>query len=371
MVKKIFLSVAVISTAFFFSCSKDSNNGSTTNPTPTPNGAVGTTGVSAVAVSSPTTCASSAGTAKLICLCDQFKASLSAAELATLQLAYSFNNIKTWSNLPASMSARLGLKLGNLTSTQVGLAKAIIKEMTGSAANQGYDEVHQLWLADDYLNPNGGGATYGSGNYYLAFFGNPALTGQFEIMMTGHHKTVANTYKDGALLGATPHFAAVEPLTFSTTGGNYSPVAQEKIAFFNLIAGLSTAEQNVAKSASTFTDLLLTPAKNWQFPTTFSGLQCSGLSTTQKALVVAAIKTYTDDVDDINGQTILTKYTNEINNTYITYSGSGTFNTQNDYIRIDGPSVWIEFSVQRGIVLSGVHYHSVWRDRITDYGTTH
>jgi hypothetical protein len=87
-------------------------------------------------------------------------------------------------------------------------------------------------------------------------------------------------------------------------------------------------------------------------------------------LVIAAIKTYTDDVDNTNGATILSKYTNDIDNTYITYSSTGTFNTQSDYIRIDGPNVWIEFSVQRAIVLSGVHYHSVWRDRITDYGTT-
>ena len=42
-----------------------------------------------------------------------------------------------------------------------------------------------------------------------------------------------------------------------------------------------------------------------------------------------------------------------------------------DYIRIDGPSVWIEFSMQNGIVLSGAHPHAVWRDKQTDYaGTT-
>ena len=37
-------------------------------------------------------------------------------------------------------------------------------------------------------------------------------------------------------------------------------------------------------------------------------------------------------------------------------------------MRIDGPGVWIEFSVQNGIVMSGVHYHSIWRDHIRDYG---
>jgi hypothetical protein len=377
MLKKSLILFLLTLSFLFVNCSKDSDSSSptTTTPSPTPTNptttsAVGVIGVSAVTVSAPSVCNSTTGISKLICLCDQFKASLSSSELASLQLTYSFANIKTWSNLPASMSARLGLKLGNLNSTQVGLAKAIIKEMTGSKLNEGYDEVQQLWLADDFLYANGGGSTYGSGNYYLAFFGNPAITGQFEIMLTGHHKTVANTYKEGVLIGATPHFAAVEPLIFSATGISYSPITQEKNAFADVITSLSPAELSVAKSTSTFSDLLLTPGKEWQFPSSFTGLQCNSLTSAQKALVVAAIKTYTDDIDDSNGQAILTKYTNEINSTYITYSGSGSFNTQNDYIRIDGPSVWIEFSVQRGIVLSGVHYHSVWRDRLTDYGTT-
>ena len=41
-----------------------------------------------------------------------------------------------------------------------------------------------------------------------------------------------------------------------------------------------------------------------------------------------------------------------------------------DYVRIDGPSVWIEFSMHSGIVLENPHPHAVWRDKATDYGGT-
>jgi hypothetical protein len=34
-----------------------------------------------------------------------------------------------------------------------------------------------------------------------------------------------------------------------------------------------------------------------------------------------------------------------------------------DCVRIDGPRVWIKFRCQRGI-----HYHKIWRDRVSDYG---
>jgi len=162
-------------------------------------------------------CSAKTGFDKLVCLCDNFKASLSASQLASVQLSYTFANVKTWSNLPASMSPRIGIPFSALNANQLAAAKEIVKQMSGTSTNEGYNEVEQLWLADDYLSANGGGSTYGAGNYYLAFFGTPASKGQFEIMMTGHHKTVANTYKDGALIAATPHFEATEPLSWTSS----------------------------------------------------------------------------------------------------------------------------------------------------------
>ena len=58
------------------------------------------------------------------------------------------------------------------------------------------------------------------------------------------------------------------------------------------------------------------------------------------------------------------------------YSGNSSapgtvFTTQGDYIRIDGPHVWIEFACQDGIVFRKIHYHTVWRDRKTDYGVSY
>jgi hypothetical protein len=42
--------------------------------------------------------------------------------------------------------------------------------------------------------------------------------------------------------------------------------------------------------------------------------------------------------------------------------------TSGTYFRIDGPRVWIEVSCQSGEVLSGTHYHSIFRDKTYDYG---
>ncbi len=320
-----------------------------------------------------TDCSSKTGVEQIVCLADAFKATLSATQIATLQLDYTFANIKTWSNLPAAMSARKGLKLGSLSATQLAAAKALIEAMTkSSVANEGYDEVKQIWAADDWLVSDGrANSDYGSGNYYLAFFGTPSTTGTFEIMETGHHKTVANTYTNGALVAATPHFVAVEPITWTTGGVTYAPVTQETDAMKALLASLSATQLATAKSSSSFSDIILTPGKEWQFPTTYTGLVCSGLTDAQKALALNVIKTYTNDIDAASATKFLALYTSEIDKTYITYSGTGNMNTKGDYFRIDGPHVWIELSQNGGIIYSGPHPHSVWRDRVSDYaGTT-
>lgn len=310
-------------------------------------------------------------TQEIIDLANTFKATLSASQITTLQLSYTLTNARTWSNLPASMSARLGLKMGTLTTTQLTAARNLIQAMTGTPTGEGYNELQGLWVADDYLSVNGGGANYGNGNFYIAFFGTPAMTGTFEIQMTGHHRTVANTYINGNLAGATPSFVASEPFDSFTSGGKtYQPMLEEKNALVNMLASLTTTQLNSAKQTTTFTDIVCGPQKDWMFPTTKVGLQANSLTTTQKQLILAAIATYVNDVDDTSASTFMTLYTAEIDNTYIAYSGASTLNNQNDYVRIDGPSVWIEYSTQRGIILTPRHPHSVWRDHTKDYGGT-
>jgi hypothetical protein len=146
---------------------------------------------------------------------------------------------------------------------------------------------------------------------------------------------------------------------------------QELAAFSAMLTALNAAEQTTAKLSTTFTDLLLGPGKDWQFPTTKQGLKVGDLSADKKALVIAAIKTYINDLEDATATTILNKYTAELDNTYIAFSGTTDMTTRNDYVRIDGPSIWLEYSMQGGIVIrTENHPHSVWRDRFGDYGGT-
>lgn len=311
--------------------------------------------------------------AKIVCLADSLKATLTTDQIATLELPYSYANSQVWSNLPVTMQARIGIKLGTLSASQLAIAKLIVKEISGTTPNEGYDEAEQLLLADAYLSANGGGTAYGNGQYYLCFNGTPSLLGLFSVKFGGHHLQVENTYNNGVMVGGTPHFEAIEPLTFTSGTNTYSTITQEKNALAAMFTTLSTAELASAKLSATFTDILMGAknsgtSKDWTFPATKQGLKVGTLTSVQKNLVLDAIKTYVMDIDDDNAAAIIKQYTQELDETYISFSGNSTLETKNDYARIDGPGVWIEFTVQGGIVISGVHYHSIWRDHTRDYG---
>ncbi len=319
-------------------------------------------------------CSGAAGSIdRIVCLADSLKSTMTSTQIATMQLSYSYSNSQVWSNLPTTFRTRLGISLASLNSDQLSIAKLLIKEISGTTAKEGYEEFEQLLLADEYLKNNGGGNSYGAGLYYLCFNGTPTLTGTFSIKMGGHHFHLENTYNNGFLVGATPHFEAIEPLNFVSNGITYQPINEEKVSLAAMLNALNSTELAAAKLSSTFGDIIMGAAnggtpKDWTFPTTKVGLKVGTLTAAQKAKVLDAIKTYVLDVDDIDANSIIAQYTKDLDETYIAYSGNTNLATSRDYVRIDGPNVWIEFSVQNGIVTSGVHYHSIWRDHFRDYG---
>jgi Protein of unknown function (DUF3500)/Secretion system C-terminal sorting domain len=311
-------------------------------------------------------------TQEVIDAANAFKATLTTTQVAACFLTYSLTDAAKWSNFPVGIYRnRVGITLGSLSATQLTAAKNLLKVASGNGT-EGYAEIEGLLAADDNLGAIGGGSDYTAGNYYLALLGTPAATGTWELYFGGHHLAFANTYKAGNLVGGTPSFRGVEPFaSFTQNGGTYQPLIQEKDAFAAIFTGLTAAQKTSATLSTSFNDIVLGPQKDWQFPTAKVGLKCNNLDATQKALVLAGIRTYVADLDTASARVIMTKYTNEMDETYVAFVGTGSMLTQGDYIRIDGPSVWIEYQAQGGIVIRGVtHPHSVWRDRTGDYGGT-
>lgn len=323
------------------------------------------------AVQEPTTACGVAPThPTLVCLADLLKADLSPELLASLQRPYSVDEAKLWSNFPPmGFQDRVGPTLGDFTPEQLGLIKSILRVATGISGNEGFDEIEQILNADDYLIAQTGEAGFSSSNYHLSFLGTPAATGTWQLYFGGHHFALTNTYKDGTLVGATPAFRGVEPFTpFAQNGRDNAPMLQEQAAFAALLGALSPEEQAKATLASALGNILAGPQQDANIPAAPEGLRLGDTSPQVQALALAAIETYVSDMAAADAEAIMARYGAEIGETYVSFSGTPTTNAEGDYVRIDGPSVWVELSMQAGRSLEGIHPHSVWRDKGADYG---
>jgi Protein of unknown function (DUF3500) len=322
-------------------------------------------------------CASLTGNAKVVCLANEFLATLTAAQQASVVIALNLANAKRWSNLPCGLSCRNGVLFSSLSATQQVAALAVIQAASGTTSSEGFDEFKTIRAADDFLGTTQGG--YSAGNYVIAFLGTPSTTGKWMLQFGGHHSAQNITYDAGQVVSITPMHEAVEPGTGFTYNGTVfaNPLLTEKTALQDMLASFSTTELTTAKITGTFSDCLMVPGSTTNtFPATKVGIKVSTLSTAVQTKVLAAIAGWVGDVDATSAAAFTTIYTNELANTYIAYASNasgtsgnaGSFLTANtDYVRIDGPSVWIEFICQNGVVLSGIHYHTVMRDHTRDY----
>ncbi|MGI4823358.1 MAG: DUF3500 domain-containing protein [Janthinobacterium lividum] len=316
--------------------------------------------------------------AAVVTAANAFLATLSTAQQATVLQTFNATNVTKWSNFPiAGYNQRIGIRLDALTAAQRTAAMAVVQAATGTAPNEGFNEIQEIRTADDYLVSVGSNsAIFGSNIYFIAFLGTPSTTGTWMLQCGGHHSATNITFGGGNVTGTTPKFEGVEPLSYPApnanvlpTGVTYAPQAQEQTGMLAMLSGLTTAQQSTAKLTQTFNDLVVGPQKDGQFPATRVGLPCSQLTSAQQQLVVDAMAPWVKDADDATATSLLTTYTNQLANTYIAYSGTGNLATTGDYVRIDGPNVWIEFVIQNGAEFpTQIHYHTLYRDRARDYG---
>jgi hypothetical protein len=297
---------------------------------------------------------------------------------ATVNPSYTLTKARHWSNLPASMVSRNGVAWSALSSSQKTLARTLIStalSATGNTLHLG------LQAADDELVSaySASSSTYGSGNYYIALLGTPSSTGFWILQLTGHHLTY-NIAFNGSSSSPTPMFLGVEPKgSFTLNGTTYDPMSAQRTAVANLAADLSSYSS--ALLSGSYDDLLFganytgnidgTIPRSYPTGTSSRGILVSSLSSLDRYYVIQAIKAYVNTQATAMSDALLASYLDDTNlsNTYVAYAGGTSVYTKANYFRIDGPRVWIEFSVQNGVIVSNdIHYHTIWRDKSLDYG---
>ncbi len=328
---------------------------------------------------SVTTSSTSASTAAAVSAAQAFLATLSTAQQSTTQLPYTLAAARRWSNLPASSNfvARNGIAWGALTAAQKAAATALLASVLSPA---GLTLLTGMQAADDYLGANGGGtSSYSSGLYFLAIYGTPSTTGFWVLQFTGHHLTQHFTF-NGTYPSGTPMFLGVEPRTaFTLNGTTYDPMLAQRTAAADLLSSLSTYPASLL--SGTYTDILFgangtgnidgTYPKTYPTATTGRGILYPALAAADQEKVKTFLRAYVNTQSTEVSSDLLSAYLSDtaLASTYVAYAGPGNVTTSNSYLRIDGPRVWIELSVQGGVIIRNEpHYHGIWRDKLADYG---
>ena len=298
--------------------------------------------------------------AEVLLSSQKFIASLDAKQRSMALVEYSRENAVKWTNLPCGLQCRVGILLGTLSPSQLVLAKSVAKAALGSSPGSGYDQVLGIMDADAFLGKNR--KEYSSENYIIAFLGRPDKIGKWQLQIGGHHLAVNLTFDEGKVVSASPLFMGLEPPENQTLKGNHD-------ALVNLLKSMDASQLSKAKLLNGYPDVLVGPGKDGSFPSTKAGIKGADLSVDQRRLMLMAIQQWVHIADEKFANQLMKIYAAEIKETYVAFYGSKDLTNRMDYVRIDGPGIWIEFICQPGAVFpQGIHYHTIYRDHTRDYG---
>lgn len=280
-------------------------------------------------------------------------------------------NAARWSNLPSNPVRGQGAELRNgvAFSTLSAEQQAAWLALVGAALGErGFERLRGVRAADDFL----GGETgrYDGDWFYVAFVGTPSTTDGWLLQIGGHHLAVNQYYVGDELRASSPYYLGINPDRFELDGEAYAPLDAQREAMRRLLGSLSEEQLAAARLDGRFGDVVLGPGRDARtnFPTgeTGRGLLVASLSDEQRALVGEALAAWT--ADHLDGTTYDTLYARQLPETYLAWSGTTSLDRAGDYVRLDGPRVWLELACQSNLNERGQrHLHTIWRDRVNDY----
>lgn len=282
-----------------------------------------------------------------------------------------------WSNLPVFFVPPNGIFVSELGDAQ---KSALHDLLRASLSSQGYSKMAGIMRLDDMLrertaeqlsaNPDMGkdplwralSASYTSGNYTVAIFGNPG-DGNWGWKLDGHH-VAANFTVSGNRVGFTPTFLGSNPMKVPNgTYAGWMPMPHEGDRGIELMRSLADAQ----RKAATVSDEL--PPDIFEGPGLratlkgHEGIRASDLTVAQMRLLRALVREYVGNLD-FDAADAQLRLIDESGWEDVWFSWRGPVDPAGRfYYRIHGPRLLIEYNRQ-----DSNHDHSIVRDPQNDYG---
>jgi hypothetical protein len=269
-----------------------------------------------------------------------------------------------WSNLPTTMVARAGLKMGELKEPQKAAAMALL---AATLSRRGYEKVLAIMEGDETLKSESGGrgGMFGKDLFYISILGKPSVKDPWMLQFGGHHLALNITMvgRDGIL---TPSLTAAQPAKYTVAGKTVRPLGAENDKAFALVNALDEGQRKQAILSYKVADLVLGPGQDGKTIQP-EGLKASAMNGAQQAMLLDLVSEWAGIINDQAATARMADIKAKVADTWIAWSGPTT-NGMPAYYRIQGPTLVIEYAPQP---LGGdptMHIHTIYRDPTNDYG---
>ncbi len=269
---------------------------------------------------------------------------------------------KRWSNLPAAIFKRQGLRMGDLTKPQREAALAVL---AAALSPRGYEKVLQIVEAEEVLGKSSGRTMIGRDEYYISFLGQPSTSEPWMIQFGGHHLGL-NVTLAGERGTLAPSHTGAQPAIYEIEGKTVRPLGDETDKAFALLSSLNEAQRKQAILGFQMRDLVLGPGRDGQTIQP-EGIKGSALTEKQRQMLLDLASEWTGILHEAIAKAKMEEMKQNIAETWFAWSGP-TEKGSAAYFRIQGPTVIIEYAPQR---LGGDptrHIHTIYRDPTNDYG---
>ncbi|HKC84497.1 MAG TPA: DUF3500 domain-containing protein [Blastocatellia bacterium] len=312
------------------------------------------------------------GTGKTVAAARALLATLDGAARAKVSFAFNSDQKSKWSNLPVGIYNRNGLRWGDMSAAQ---REATLKLLATALSKQGLQKVKEIMEGDETLRTSDsgrggapGGPIFGRDEYYLALLGAPSLTEPWMIQFGGHHLAINLTIvgKSNVL---TPSLPAAQPATYKLNGESVRPLGRENDKAFALINALDPGQQKQAILPYQVSELVLGPGEDGKTIEP-EGVKVSALNAAQKEKLLDLVNEWVGILNDEAAAAKTAEIKANLPETWFAWSGPTT-NGSAAYFRIQGPTLFIEYSPQRMRGSGGLdlnHIHTIYRDPTNDYG---